>query len=198
MGKSTCANMFRSLRVPVHDADLAVHAAMSPTGPAFGPIAEAFPRAIVDGHIDRSRLGGQVFADQKQLLQLEAILHPLAASSARAFVQTNAFARAPIVVLDIPLLYEAGGDRRTDAVMVITAPAFLQRQRALSRPAMTAQKFDQIRSRQLPDQEKRRRADFVVTSGLGRAHTFGAITQIVTVLSRAQGTVWRPGYGANS
>ena len=168
MGKTAAARHLRRLRVPVFEADKAVHRLLGPWGKAVPLVAEAFPDAIVAGHIDRQRLGAQVFADRAALARLEAILHPLVRREERRFLQICRRRRRRVAVLDIPLLFETAAERLVDAVIVMSCPAFLQTQRVLSRPGMTLAKLAAIRARQLADSEKRRRADFVVPSSLGR------------------------------
>jgi dephospho-CoA kinase len=179
MGKSNAAAVLRRLRVPVHDADAAVHRLMEPGGRAVRAVAEAFPGVLRDGRIDRKLLGDRVFGDTPALRRLEAILHPMVRQSSRAFVARWARERAPIVVLDIPLLYESRGERTVDLVIVVSAPARIQRQRVLARPGMTEAKFKAILARQVPDREKRRRADFVVETGGHRGETWRQLSRIV-------------------
>lgn len=179
MGKSTAAAMLRRLGVPVHDADAAVHRLMGRGGRAVPLIEEAFPGCVADGRVDRARLGARVFADPAALRRLERILHPLVRAEARRFVDRQARRRAPLVCLDIPLLFETGGERLCDAVAVVSAPAWLQRQRVLRRRGMTEARFRQILSQQMPDAEKRRRAQFVVKTGLGKRDTLRSISNIV-------------------
>jgi len=184
MGKSEAARMFRRLRVPVFDADAEVHKLLAPGGAGFAPVAEAFPDAVAHGAIDRTRLGARVFADSSALRRLEAILHPLVGRArARFLARARALGR-PVAVLDIPLLFETGGETRCDAVAVVSAPAFVQRRRALRRPGMTPAKLDAILARQVPDREKRRRADFVIPTGLGRRESLRAIERILTMIGR--------------
>ena len=185
MGKSTAAAMLRQMGVPVHDADAVVHGLLAPGGAAVAAVAAAFPGTAVGGGIDRARLGKEVFGDAAALRRLEGILHPLVRKSEQRFLKAARARRAPLVVLDIPLLFETGGGKRSDAVVVITAPAFLQRARVLARPGMSEERFRAILAKQMPDAEKRRRADFVVTSGLGRAPTFRALRRIVRSLRDA-------------
>lgn len=172
MGKSTVCRMLREMGVPVHDADAAVHRLMGPGGRATPRIEALFPGVTgPDGGIDRRRLGPRVLGDDAALKRLEGVLHPLVRRAEAAFLRRCRLHRVPIVALDIPLLYETGGERRCDAVLVVSAPPFLQRQRVLSRPGMTDETFARILSRQMPDAEKRKRADMVIPSGLGLAVT---------------------------
>ncbi|MHC8491476.1 dephospho-CoA kinase [Thalassospira sp. SM2505] len=183
MGKSTAASMFRFLGVPVHDADATTHILMAPGGLAFDPIAAAFPDIIKDGRIDRQALGKRAFSDPEVLKKLEAILHPLVRAAEIRFLRSQQMLGRSLVVLDIPLLYETGGEKRCDAVAVVSAPGFVQRQRVLARQGMTDEKFSAILSKQMPDIEKRKRCDYVIPTGLGRAVTFQYIQGIIDQLS---------------
>lgn len=188
MGKSTLARMVRQCGIPVHDADAAVHRLMAAGGKAVSAIEAAFPGVSrPDGGIDRRALGQRVFGDTPALRRLEAILHPLVRADKAAFLARWRRRRCPLVVLDVPLLYETGGDRQCDAVLVVSAPAFLQRQRVLARPGMTAATFAQIKARQCPDAEKRRRADVVIPSGLGKAVTRRRLKQALRCLTKGFG-----------
>ena len=182
MGKSTAAAVLRRLGLPVHDADAAVHRLMERGGAAVAAVAAAFPGVEVEGRIDRARLGAQVLGDDAALKRLEGILHPLVRAEARAFLAKQARLHRPLAVLDIPLLYETGGDKLCDAVIVVSAPAMIQRARVLRRPGMTEEKMQAILARQLPDAEKRRRADFVVQTGLTKGHSLRQLSAIVTLL----------------
>jgi dephospho-CoA kinase len=183
MGKSNAAHVLRRLGVPVHDADGAVHRLMGPGGRAVRKVAEAFPQALAGNRIDRKLLGDLVFGDTPALRRLEAIIHPLVRQSSRAFLDAAARRRIRIVVLDIPLLYESGGDKSVDAVIVVSAPRQIQRQRVMARPGMTEDKFRAILARQVPDAQKRRRADYVVFTGGHRGETFRQLKRIVSQLS---------------
>jgi dephospho-CoA kinase len=160
MGKSTAAGFFAEEGVPVHDADAAVHRLYA--GEAAPLIEAAFPGTTVGGAVDRTRLAKHVLGDPAALKQLEAIVHPLVQASERRFLEDAKARGEKVVVLDIPLLFETGGEERVDAVVVVSAPPEVQRARVLGRPGMTAQKLDAILAQQMPDAEKRRRADFVV------------------------------------
>ncbi len=184
MGKSTVAAMFRRLRVPVFDADAAVHALQAPGGAALAAIAAAFPGVVAGGVLDRQALGAAVFGDDAVLKRLEAIVHPLVAAARTAFLRR--YRRAPVVVLDIPLLFEAGGAEACDVVAVVSARAAVQRARVLARPGMTAAKLDAILARQVPDAVKRARADVVIPTGGTRAATFRAVRALVTALRDAR------------
>jgi dephospho-CoA kinase len=185
MGKSTAAAMLRRLGVPVHDADAAVHRLLAPGGAAVAAVAAAFPGTAAGGGIDRALLGQQVFGDAAALRRLERILHPLVRKSEQRFLKRARARGAPLVALDIPLLFETGGEKRCDAVVVVSAPPFLQRARVLARPGMSEERLRAILAKQVPDAEKRRRADFVVTSGLGRAPTFRGLRRVVRTLLAA-------------
>jgi dephospho-CoA kinase len=183
MGKSTAARMLRRLRVPVFDADRCVHRLLSAGGAAVAAVAAAFPGVeTASGGIDRRRLGERVFADAAALRRLEGILHPRVEAAEKRFIARAQARRAAVVVLDIPLLFEVGGERRCDYVAVVSASPLLQRQRVLRRPEMSEARFAAILRQQMPDREKRRRADFVVPSGLGRALTWRRLRMILCLL----------------
>jgi dephospho-CoA kinase len=189
MGKSTAAKMLRRLGVPVHDADAAVHQLLAGDRKVRAEIAARFPNVIGEGAggtIDRQALGAAVFADAAARKDLEAILHPRVRAAAKRFLRNQARAGAPLVVLDIPLLYETGGEANVDGVLVVTAPKFLQVRRVLSRPGMSVERFEGILASQVPDREKRRRADYIVETGLGKAYTYRRLQQLIRLL-RAQG-----------
>lgn len=185
MGKSTTAAMFRRLGVPVDDADRTVHRLLAVGGGAVAAIAEAFPGVVVDGGVDRAALAARVFGDTAALRRLEAILHPRVTAARRAFLARQRRRRVRLAVVDIPLLYETGAERGCDAVAVVSAPAFLQRQRLWRRPQMSAARIAAVLARQLADAEKRRRADYVIPSGLGRGVAFRAVRAIVADLAPA-------------
>lgn len=188
MGKSTAAMMFRQLKVPVHDADATVHRLMSAGGGAIAAIDRMFPGTVQDGVVNREALAAAVFANPSALKRLEALLHPLVEADQRAFLAIARRHRQPLVVLDIPLLFETGAEARCDAVIVVTAPHFLQVRRLMQRPQMDQKRIAAILTRQMPDREKRRRADIIVPSGLGKAYSRRIIAHIVTRLrdQRAQ------------
>lgn len=189
MGKSTAAAMLRRLGLPVFDADAAVHGLLGPGGGAVAPVLAAFPGVeSTAGGIDRGRLGRAVFADPAALRRLEAILHPMVGAARRRWLGACRRRRAPAVVLDIPLLFETGGERGCDAVLLVSAPAFLQRQRVMARPGMTESRFRGILAQQMPDRLKRRRTRHVIPTGLGRRVTLDA-------LRRALRTIRGPGGG---
>jgi dephospho-CoA kinase len=182
MGKSNAAAALRSLGVPVHDADGAVHKLLGPGGGAVKAVAAQFPTALRGDRVDRRVLGDLVFADTPALRRLESILHPLVRRASRDFLNAARRRRARLAVLDIPLLYENGADKTMDVVIVVSAPAAIQKQRVLARPGMTESKFRAILARQVPDAEKRRRADFVVRTGGHRGETFRQLRRILRVV----------------
>jgi dephospho-CoA kinase len=183
MGKSTAASTFRRLHVPVFDADAAVHRLQAPGGRAVAPIAAAFPGTVRDTprgpRVDREALRRAVLGDDAALNRLERIVHPLVRDAEQRFLGAARRRAEPLVVLDIPLLFETHGHGRCDAVLVVTAPAAVQRRRVLLRPGMTEERLAAILARQVPDSEKRRRADYVVHTGLSRFHAQRAIRAIV-------------------
>jgi dephospho-CoA kinase len=165
MGKSTTAKFFAEAGVPVHDADAAVHRLYE--GAAVAPIEAAFPGVAGGGKVDRAKLSARIASDPAALKKLEAIVHPLVRAAEQEFLAAAETSGAPVAVLDIPLLYETGGDSRCDAVVVVSAPADVQRARVFERPGMTDEKYAALLARQMPDADKRRRADFVVDSSRG-------------------------------
>jgi len=192
MGKTTAARVFRRLGVPVYDADAAVHRVMGPGGEAVASIAKAFPDVVTNGAVDRQALGAIVFKDKAALVRLEGIVHPIVRRAQDKFLRRHSARRARLVVLDIPLLLESGGHRRVDAVVVVSAPLFIQAQRVLARPGMTRGRLKGILERQMPDREKRRRADFVVTTGLGKRVSLRKLIHIVKVMRAQRGLYWPP------
>jgi dephospho-CoA kinase len=183
MGKSTTARFFAEEGVPVHDADAVVHRLYER---AAVPLIEmAFPGTTANGKVDRVKLGARVMNDLAGLRQLEAIVHPLVQDAERRFLTEAEAKGAPVAVLDIPLLFETDGDQRVDAVVVATAPAEVQRARVLERPGMTEQRLEAMLARQMPDSEKRRRADFIVDTSRGfeeaRAQVREILRQVVTM-----------------
>lgn len=186
MGKSTAGRLLRRLGLPVYDADEAVHALLGPGGAAVAAVATAFPGVAANGAIDRKKLGARVFGDAAALRRLEGILHPAARASARQFLRHQAQRRQLLAVLDIPLLFETGAERLCHAVVVVTAPAFVQRARVLARPDMSVARLQAIQARQMPDREKRRRAHFVVQTGLDKRHTLRQLATIVRLLRQTR------------
>lgn len=184
MGKSTVAQMLRDLGVPVFDADAAVHELQGPDGALLAQIEAAFPGTTGPAGVDRAGLGAAVFGDKARLATLERIVHPAVAAMREEFLRRNA--DAPLVVFDIPLLFEKVGEAGLDAVMVVSAPAQMQRERVLARPGMTVEKFEQILALQVPDAEKRARADYVVDTGTSLETTREQVAGIVAALKRAE------------
>lgn len=195
MGKSTAASMLRRLGCPVHDADATVHRLYARNGKAVPRIAALFPEAVKNGAVDRAALGAAVLGKPEALKVLEAAVHPLTRADADSFLKRNARRRVPVVVMDIPLLFETGGQDRVDAVLVVSAPHRIQRARVLARPGMNPAKLANILSRQTPDAEKRRKADFVVFTGLGRRLTWSGLRRIVSALKHRRSRVWPPRKG---
>lgn len=180
MGKSTVASMFRSLGVPVFDADAEVRRVQGPGGRALAAIEELFPGTTHAGGLHRERLGAAVFGDRAKLRGLESILHPLVAEAQSAFLGAHRLKDA--VVLDVPLLFEKGGWKRCSLSVVVSAPYRVQRARVLARPGMTPEKFAQILKTQMPDREKRALADVVIETGRGRRHTWLVVKRLVASL----------------
>jgi dephospho-CoA kinase len=177
MGKSTTAKMFAEAGVPVHDSDEAVHRLYA--GKAAPLIEAKFPGVVVDGVVDRKRLAEIVLKDREAIKRLEAIVHPLVRADADAFLARSRDAGAELAMLDIPLLFETGGRDRVDRVVVVTAPAEVQRERVLARPGMTVEKFEAILARQVPDAEKRAMADYVINTGQGMEAARRQVAQVV-------------------
>lgn len=193
MGKSTAARLLRDLGVPVHDADAAIHALMDAGGAAVGAVAAAFPGVRKGEAIDRAALRARVKDDPAAFRRLETILHPLARRHSQRFLARHARAGRRLVVLDIPLLFESRSRARVDLVVVVSAPRFLQEARVLRRPGMTRAWFETILARQMPDRLKRRRADFLVMSALGRHNARRGLAAVLRALRGRRGRVWRPG-----
>jgi dephospho-CoA kinase len=182
MGKSTVAQMMRDEGIAVFDADAAVHKMYARNGPAVTPVGRRFPDAIVDEAVDRTRLAQLVLEDSEAIKALEAIVHPLVHDEQRRFLEQAGQRGDPVVVFDIPLLFEGNRAQEFDAIIVVSASAEQQRERALSRPAMTAEKFESILARQVPDEEKRRWADFVISTGTTLDDTRLAVKRVVEQL----------------
>lgn len=183
MGKSTVLAMFAELGAAVWDADAAVHRLYEPGGLAVEPVGEVFPDAIVAGGVDRKILAGLVLSKPEAVKTLEAIVHPLAAADREAFLAAAAEVGAGVAVLDIPLLFEGGADKLFDVVIVVSAPADVQRERVLARPGMDAEKFETILSMQTPDGQKRERADYVIETDQSIEQTRRHVEEIFDVLS---------------
>jgi dephospho-CoA kinase len=182
MGKSTAAGFFAECGVPVHDADAVVHQLYA--GEGAPAVEAAFPGTARDGVVDRARLAERVVGDPLALKRLEAIVHPLVRRDEEKFLAKAEAAGAEVVVLNIPLLFESGGDRRCDAVVVVTAPAEMQRERVMSRAGMSEEKFTRLLAQQVPDAEKRRRADFVVDSSKDFDSTRAQVRAILAAAKR--------------
>ncbi|MCB1461929.1 MAG: dephospho-CoA kinase [Nitratireductor sp.] len=186
MGKSTTAAMFRDLGVPVHDADATVHALYA--GKAVPTIAELFPEAVKDGVVDRAALGAVVLRDAEAMKRLEAVIHPMVWAEEQAFLSSARKRGDAMVVLDIPLLFETGGEKRVDGIVVVTCEPDEQRRRVLARPGMSEQKFEAILARQIPDSLKRQKADFLVVTdgGLDEARR-----QVADIVERVRSGNWQ-------
>ncbi len=182
MGKTAAAAMLMRMGLPLHDADKTVHRLLAKGGGAVAEVEAAFPGVTVAGGVSRERLSGRVFEDPEALARLESILHPAVRRSARDFLKQQARNGRWLAVLDIPLLFETGGESQCDAVIVVSAPSFVQEARVLGRRAMTPARFRAILAKQMPDREKRRRADFVVNTGGGKSETLRQLRAIVTLL----------------
>lgn len=183
MGKSTTLAMFGEAGIPIHSADESVHRLYS--GQAAVLIENQFPGVVENGAVNRDKLAKQVFKNPEALKRLESVVHPLVREDEERFLKEARQTGAPFAVVDIPLLYETGGESRVDKVIVVTAPSDMQRERVMARPGMTAEKFDAILARQLPDKEKRARADYVIDTGLGLEFTRRAVHEIARSLTSA-------------
>lgn len=186
MGKSETAKMFTRLGVPVFDADAEVHKLQVKDGPAIPAIDSAFPGVVEDGVLNRAKLGELVFADPLAKKRLEAIMHPMVADARVAFFEAAEKAGAKFVVLDVPLLFETGGNKACDKVVVVSAPAEVQRERVLARPGMSVEKFENILARQVPDRDKRAGADYIIETDKGLDHAFAQVETIVKELEQDQ------------
>jgi dephospho-CoA kinase len=195
MGKSETAKMFARLGVPVYDADAAVHALYARGGAAVAPIAEAFPAAVIDGAVDREELSRAVLGLPEQMKKLEAIVHPLVGRAQIDFLKAAKAAGHEAVLLDIPLLYETGGETRVDVVVVVSAPYHIQQSRVLARPGMDMAKFAAIHAKQVHDDEKRRRADFIVETDKGLDHAFEQVKSVLAALKGREGKVLKERLG---
>jgi dephospho-CoA kinase len=182
MGKSTAAKFFADAGVPVHDSDAVVHALYE--GEAVPLIERAFPGSAPGGKVDRNKLAAMVINDNAALTRLEAIVHPLVFAAREKFLAEAKARGVPVVLLDVPLLFETGAERHCDAVIVVSAPAEVQRQRAFGRPGMTEDKLTALLAKQMPDAEKRRRADFIVDSSQGFDHARAQIRDILQAIAR--------------
>jgi dephospho-CoA kinase len=185
MGKSTTARFFAEEGVPVHDADAVVHRLYE--GEAVPAIEAAFPGVTVAGKVDRNKLGARVLGDSAALKRLEAIVHPLVQEAERRLIAEAEAGGEKVALLDIPLLFETGGDRRVDAVVVVSAPPEVQQSRVLERPGMTLEKLEAILAKQMPDAEKRRRADFVVDTSRGFEAARAQVRAILDAIAKMPG-----------
>lgn len=183
MGKSATAAMFAEAGIPVYDADAAVHAIYAKGGLAVAPLGERFPGVVVDGAVSRQRLRDIVMEDPDALKALEAIVHPLVGETQVQFRRDAMASGAKFAVLDIPLLYETGGDQRCDYVAVVTAPASVQRGRVMAREEMSEADFEKILAKQMPDAEKRARADFIISTAFGFEFTRTHVNAIRDLLN---------------
>ncbi len=182
MGKSTVAKRFQALGLAVCDADAEVHKLYAAGGAAVAPIEAAFPGTTGEDGVDRAKLAQKLLSDPGGFKRLEAIVHPLVFQAEREFLRAEAARGAAIAVLEIPLLLEGGGEKRVDVVVVVSAPHDVQRKRVLERPGMTPEKYDQIVARQMPDAEKRKRAHFVVDTGVTITETEAEVDRVVALL----------------
>jgi dephospho-CoA kinase len=190
MGKSETANMFRREGVPVYDSDAEVHKLQGQGGRALPAIEAAFSGVVTGGVLDRAALGQRVFGQPSELRKLEGIIYPMMGKAQRSFLRQATQRGESVVVLDVPLLFETGGDKYVDASVVVSAPKAVQRRRVLTRPDMTPEKFSGVLAQQMPDAEKRKRADFIVPSGLGKAFALARVRAILYGLKDFEGSVW--------
>jgi dephospho-CoA kinase len=182
MGKSRTASFFAEEGIPVHDSDAAVHALYA--GEAAPLIESAFPGTTSAGQVDRGKLAARVVGDAAALTHLESIVHPLVAKARDTFIAEAQVSGAPVILLDVPLLFETGGERHCDAVVVVSAPLDIQRRRAFERPGMTEEKFAALVGKQVPDAEKRRRADFIVDSSQSFDHARAQVRDILRAIAK--------------
>ncbi len=187
MGKTETAKMFNGLGVPTYDADAAVHVLYAKGGDAVAPIGEAFPEAIKDGAVDRVALSNAVMENAEAFKKLESIIHPLVGQAQLAWLEAQRAEGAKVVVLDIPLLFETGGEGSFDKVVVVSAPTEVQRERVLGREGMSAEKFETILARQVPDAIKREKADYIVDTSRGLDDARAQVVAIVEDLRRQAG-----------
>jgi dephospho-CoA kinase len=188
MGKSTTAAMFADEGVPVYDADAEVHVLQGRGGAAVAPIEAAFPGVVKDGAVDRGALGARVLGHPEEIRKLESIVHPLLGASRAAFFERAEASGVDMVVLDIPLLFETGGEKRVDAVVVASAPEAMQRERVLARPGWGADRLDAVLAKQMHDAEKRARAHFVIDTGQGMDAARAQVRRVISTLRSASPT----------
>ncbi len=184
MGKSTIAGQFRSLGAAVHDADAAVHSILATDRVVKEAIAKRWPEAVVNGEIHRHQLGSLTFGDADAMTFLEQLIHPRVKNAEVSFLQDAANAGKWLAVLDIPLLFETGGEKRMSKTVVVTAPYEIQRERVLARPSMTEEKFNAILARQMPDAEKQKRADYVIHTDKGLDDSLAQVKQVMQDLEK--------------
>ena len=187
MGKSTTAAMFREAGIPVYDADAAVHHAYDVGGIAVGPVGEAFPGTVKDGRVDREALRQQVLGKPEAMARLNSIVHPLIGAARGDVFEKARAAGADMIVLDVPLIFETGGQRSMDAVIVVSAPPEMQRERVLAREGMTPARLEAILAQQMPDAEKRALADYVVDTGRGLEPAKAQVIDIIAKLRASAG-----------
>lgn len=190
MGKSLTASLFQKEGVPVYDADAAVHSLYEKDGAAVAPIGALVPEAIIDGAVDRAILGQHVLKDGEKLKALEAIVHPLAGEAQMEFLLRNEKAGTKVVVLDIPLLLEGNGERFVDSVVVVSTSYDLQRARVLARPGMSEERFADILAKQVPDAEKRKRAEFIVDSSISVEDAHAQVRVILETIEGREGVAY--------
>ncbi len=198
MGKSETAKMFRRLGVPVYDADAAVHDIYAPGGSAVAPIEAAFPGVTGANGVDRDALAKRVLNDAAALKKLESIVHPLVGLEQQKFLEQAAAQNAEIIVIDVPLLYETGGQKRVDCVVLVSAPYELQRERVLERAGMSEEKFQAILAKQVPDAEKRRQADFIIDSSQGLDSAMAQVEALMPLLKKIPAKAWNARKQQNS
>ena len=185
MGKSTTAAMFRDAGIPVYDADAAVHAAYAVGGVAVGPVGEAFPGTVREARVDREALRQQVLGNPEAMAKLNSIVHPLIGKSRADAFEAATASGADMIVLDVPLIYETGGDKNMDAVIVVSAPAEMQRERVLAREGMTPERLAAILAQQVPDADKRKRADYVIDTGRGLESARAQVIEVIKAIRAA-------------
>ena len=186
MGKSTTAALFAAEGVPVYDADAQVHILQGPGGAAVAPIEAAFPGVVKNGAVDRGELGARVLGHPEAIKRLESIVHPLLGASRAAFFERAEADGVDMVVLDIPLLFETGGEKRVDAIVVASAPEAMQRERVLARPGWSAERLDAVLAKQMHDTEKRARAHFVIDTGRGLEPAREQVRRVISTLRSGQ------------
>ena len=187
MGKSTTAAMFREAGIPVYDADAAVHAAYDVGGIAVEPVGDAFPGVVKDGRVDREALRQAVLGNPEALKRLNAIVHPLIGRDRASAFEAAKASGADMIIMDVPLIFETGGEKNMDAVIVVTAPAAMQRERVLAREGMTPERLDAILAQQVPDAEKRSRAHYVIDTSQGLEAACTRVAEIIADLRKNNG-----------